>query len=869
MMKIRRCFIRLAIVITALSLLPAGNIRAASHVKAYNGESSTAHQISEGIGVMGMRVKLSAGVSGVGFSMPTWSVSGKYSADISAYVWKGSYRKTVAGEPFATERFSELMDNATNWLYFDKMPAGEYFFAIENTSGVVGCWCAADNSVSLGYTYVDGAERDFDMFMTLQVDGDGADIFEKCESAAPVYGEAPVYPEITEDQTDLSKHLLPTDSLYHKNDVMPDTWVFTDQLGRSSLTNADVGDPRDGKTLALFYWTWHASQGGANHFNVQEFLDSEAKKGVDISEIIHDYNYKGWPVGYYNHFWDEPIYGYYKTNDEWVLRRQSEMLANALVDTVFTDNTNGQYTWRDSYIPLFETWTEAQKDGVEVPKVSFMLPFAATDDSVAQQKMLYTDIYRDGLYQSLWYRLDGKPMLMAWPDKLQKSDGLEGEIASFFTFRRNYPGYINKVPNYKNWGWLSVYPQAKYYTSYDNEKAGKVEQISVGVAQNHNFVTHKLSAMNGPNNTGRTYTSKGYDTSENALLKGANFAEQFEYALEIDPSVIFVTGYNEWIAGRYEEWQGVKNAFPDQYNAENSRDIEPSRGVLGDAYYYQFVNFVRRYKGVRPIPAPSGRQSIDVTDPPDQWKTVAPYYASYIGNTGDRDAGGYGSLHYNDYSGRNDIIGAQIARNGEYVYVLVECANDISPYTDPLWMNVYLDVEGSGGGWESFDFVINKTTPKSESVAVLERFTGNGYESEFVDDVKYSVQGRYLQIAIAKSALGIEGDDFTLNFAVTDNVHDENDQAPQGDKNYVYSRFSGDILDFYTSGDVAPGGRFKYSYVSTAENSGTVADDSGEQSLDEKEMNCSGCGSLSAAPLAAAIPAAVITCRRRKKSIKK
>ena len=40
------------------------------------------------------------------------------------------------------------------------------------------------------------------------------------------------------------------------------------------------------------------------------------------------------------------------------------------------------------------------------------------------------------------------------------------------------------------------------------------------------------------------YTSKGYDTSENALLKGANFAEQFEYALEVDPKVIFVTGQN-------------------------------------------------------------------------------------------------------------------------------------------------------------------------------------------------------------------------------------------------------------------------------------------------------------------------------------
>ena len=858
-MKIKRKILKTIMLALAFSMLPVGSVAAEDmNVHAYSSQSS-AIQISENIGVMGMRVKLKVPVRGVGFSMPTWSVSGKYSAYISAYEWKGTYGATVAAEPFATKKFSYLRDNATNWLYFDKMPAGEYFFAIEKTSGIVGCWCSADGSVSRGFRYTDGVENRGDMLMTLAVESDTKDIFEECESSAPIYGEAPVFEEITADQTDLSSHSLPADSLYHKNDVMPDTWVFTDSLGRKSLTNAEVGDPRDAKTLALFYWTWHASQGGAKAFNVQEFLDAEAAKGVNIEDIIYDYSYEGWPVGYYQHFWDEPIYGYYRTNDEWVLRRQSEMLANALVDAVFTDNTNGQYTWRDSYIPLYNTWIQAQKDGVEVPKVSFMLPFAANDDAVEQMKMLYTDIYRDGKYQSLWFWFDGKPMLMAWQSKLNKNDGLQSEIRSFFTFRNNYPGYINRVPNFNNWGWLSTYPQAKYFSSFDDEKAGNVEQITVGVSQNHDYTTHQLSAMNGPNNTGRTYTSKGYDTSENALLKGANFAEQFEYALEVDPSVIFVTGYNEWIAGRYEEWQGVKNAFPDQFNAENSRDIEPSRGVLGDAYYYQFVNYVRQYKGVRAIPEAGAKTTLDVSASPAQWQNVTPYYATYIGNTGDRDAKGYGDLVYRDYSGRNDIIGAQMARDGENIYILVECAADISPYTDPLWMNIYLDIDGREGGWESFNYVINKTSPKSESIAVLERFTGNGYESEAVADIKYSVQGRYLQVEIPKSALGIEGEDFTVNFSVTDNVHDEDDQVKSDNKNYVYSRFSGDILDFYTSGDVAPGGRFKFCYMAkaeTAEHENALTD---EVPADEK-----GCGSVLAAPLAAVIPAAVCLTKKRR-----
>jgi hypothetical protein len=67
-----------------------------------------------------------------------------------------------------------------------------------------------------------------------------------------------------------------------------------------------------------------------------------------------------------------------------------------------------------------------------------------------------------------------------------------------------------------------------------------------------------------------------------------------------------------------------------------------------------------------------------------------------------------------------------------------------------------------------------------------------------------------MTVKIAKADLGLSGSDYTINFAWTDNVHDEGD----------YTKFSGDILDFYLSGDVAPGGRFKYSFISTAANSG-------------------------------------------------
>ena len=246
------------------------------------------------------------------------------------------------------------------------------------------------------------------------------------------------------------------------------------------------------------------------------------------------------------------------------------------------------------------------------------------------------------------------------------------------------------------------------------------------------------------------------------------------------------------------------NAFPDQYIDEFSRDIEPTKGALKDHYYYQLVNFVRQYKGANPIPTPGDKVTIDITAGQEQWKTVEPYFGAYIGNTEHRDHAGYGDLVYTETSGRNDIIGAQVARDDEFVYFNVECAADITPYTDKLWMTLYLDTDQANQGWETFEYVINKSAASKDTV-VLEKFSGNGYESSKVADCAYVVDGRYMTVKIAKSDLGLSGNDFTINFSWTDNVHDEGD----------YTKFSGDILDFYISGDVAPGARFKYSFVST------------------------------------------------------
>ncbi len=752
-------------------------------------------------------------------SMPTWSQKDS-KATLSIYKWDTTYEKTVSAEPIASKRFDPLVDNAYNDLSFDEQPAGEYLIRIHEVEGQVGVW-HMNKTVSGGFCYVDGQESEQDWEMRVTFSKTPSTPFIPVQSAADsINGEHVAPPE----------YEIPADSLLNTHKVMPDTWVFTDGLGRVSLTNAEVGDPREDRTLAMFYWTWHAELAAGGAVNTTELMKQ-------YPEAKNDYNHQAWAgTGRYC-YWNEPIYGFYRTDDEWVLRKQAELLANAGVDTIFTDNTNGNMTWRSSYMALYKTWDDAQRNGaVDVPKVSFLLPFGPNSGNDSQVEALYTDIYRPEKYQNLWFYFEGKPMIMAYNNSFRsESTPLAKEIYNFFTWRAGQPLYkIGSRGQDGQWGWLHTYPQSPYYGTRENVVAKQIEQMTVGVAQNHSYLTDSITAMNGVNVQGRSYTSDYPDRylkeGDSASLWGYNFAEQFNYAIEKDPKVIFVTGWNEWHAWRQPTPWGsedamVDNALVDQFDNEHSRDLEPTKGELKDHYYYQFVNFARQYKGVNPIPTPSENATIDMAAGADQWKAVEPYYASYIGNTEDRNAAGYGSLKYTETSGRNDIIGAQVARDDEYVYFHVECAEDITPYTDKLWMNLYIDAKGDGAldGWNSFDYVLNKTVPTA-TTAVLEKFTGNGYATEKVADVEYKVDGRTMTVKIAKSDLGLSGDDYTVNFAWTDNVHDEGN----------YDAYSGDILDFYISGDVAPGGRFKYSFISTAENSGkeVETETEGESTVD-------------------------------------
>ena len=222
------------------------------------------------------------------------------------------------------------------------------------------------------------------------------------------------------------------------------------------------------------------------------------------------------------------------------------------------------------------------------------------------------------------------------------------------------------------------------------EPAGVIcEQVTVGVAQNAGPSTDgHCSAFNLPGTYGRSFSQRnGFDPRVEGYLYGWNFQEQWDRAFQLDPELVFVTGWNEFIAGQWlpeDNWTGDPFSFVDQYDWEHSRDIEPNKGWgdRGDVYYLQLVDNVRRFKGMEALAMPSAEKTIPLGQTME-WNDVEPYYAHYKGNTGHRDHRGRYDQYYVNRTGRNDIVGAKVARDTENVYFYVQTAATLTPSNDP------------------------------------------------------------------------------------------------------------------------------------------------------------------------------------------
>jgi len=313
-------------------------------------------------------------------------------------------------------------------------------------------------------------------------------------------------------------------------------------------------------------------------------------------------------------------------------------------------------------------------------------------------------------------------------------------------------------------------------------------------------MSHKAGAM------GRSWHNGAKDAREGAVNLGLNFDEQWRRAMEVNPAFIFVTGWNEWIAGRYTEWSKYTDAdcyypgglFVDQYTHEYSRDCEPMRGGHTDNYYYQLAAWVRRFKGVREMPRAKGPSSIAIDGRFDDWADVTPEYRDTIGDVTHRDHPGYGTLVYRNNTGRNDFVIAKAAYDKDNLYFFIQTREAITPYTDPHWMLLLIDMDQHAGtGCLGYDYVVNLEVPSATETKV-KAWKNNAWVN--IGAAAYRVSGNGMEVAISRALIGASGERPVFDFKWADNVQDLSD-----------------VADFGVNGDTAPNRRWNYRFSVAAE----------------------------------------------------
>ncbi len=603
-------------------------------------------------------------------------------------------------------------------------------------------------------------------------------------------------------------------------DINPQTWSYVDGLGRcdSTYKKAPKNRPNHKREVGIFYHAWHTEFATKRKpVNITDLLEKYPEAKIDVKnnpfweENIED----KYTPGY---FWNEPLYGFYNTMDEYVIRKHVELLADAGVDFIFFDWTNGQHSWENGIDIIFKVFSEAKKDGIKVPKISFWFSLFKTENRLHHLTLIYERWYSNPEYRDLLYKIDDKYLILGFDDVKNVEYKYHNEINEIFVFKQIDPTYFNQGGSNPNfWGWLNVYPQCKFGLTED----GRPEEISVGVSQNADSLKYELSFMAaGEHIMGRSFAAPSHENGENysysytynnktftadkrdyfSMLAGRNFQQQWDYAIECDPDFILVTGWNEWTAGRCS---GFCDAFTDEY----SRDIEPTKGCLKDHFYYQLVSNIRRYKGAADknttLDNIVKKETIDIhSDDLSPWNKIYSFN-HYTRNTRERDCDGYIGYHYENHTMRNDIVTTKVAYDNTNIYFYVSTVNKLSSPNDRAWMRLFIRTKNASNGnnWEGFDYIVNRLNPTATG-CILEHSKGISEDGTWLwenisSELKYSIKNNILQIEIPRRLLKLDEKNFDFSFKWSDNMQKE-----------------GDIMDFYINGDVAPGGRFCFDFSS-------------------------------------------------------
>ena len=627
-------------------------------------------------------------------------------------------------------------------------------------------------------------------------------------------------------------YTVPNDSKY-----LFGGYAGTDDLGRSlynqySSHNIDGTDYPVGVIetngehyVGIFYFLWLGEHGDQGILDITKIAAKHGDAALNTSTC------SAWGGAGAWHFFSEPLYGYYYSSDEWVIRKHMELLTAAGVDFLYFDVTNS-YPYISNAKKLMKVCHEMNEEGFDAPQVVF---YTHTSPEVTVKK-IYDGIYGNGLYPYTWFRVDGKPLIIA-PD--------DANIDGFFTIRNdvwpNEKGLIATTNANKTaeryyskikgcWPWIDwVWPQVIF-----KNDAGEPEVISVSVAQHAVTCNFARAGLYGAKDHGRSYNGTWDLLDDQSYKYGYNLQCQFNTSISNSVKYTLVTGWNEWVAQRQDVGDGTIS-FVDTATIEYSRDIEMTRGYYFDNYYMQLVYNIQAIKGAAPVILQDGRKAVNVTGSFDQWSDVAVTYTDPTGDCADRNSASFGSQKLTDETGRNDISELKVVNDTKNLYFYVKTVDDITKYdTDSAWMRIYVNVDGETTGWYGYDYIINYSA-SGDFTTNIAVYSGKDGEYAFTptQSVSYRCLNNEMMIAVPMEYLGITDiNKINLQFKCADGKCEYNemedfycfgDTAPLGRLNYVYQNYIQGVTEEKTP--VAPGKTDETSASDTSNDKNTSASD--------------------------------------------
>jgi hypothetical protein len=575
-------------------------------------------------------------------------------------------------------------------------------------------------------------------------------------------------------------------------------WVATDALGRTLPDYASAGGTRGQRYIGMFYWLWHP------------YVRLKDGPQTTTAQLIHD-NPNSPAFECNDRYWGEPENGFYHPEDPWSTRRNLQLLANAGVDFIYIDFTNGSQGC-DAINSFMNVMLDMYNKGIPAPKIVFFLNEGGVDDAV---NCIMDKVYNNQAYQPLWFYWQGKPLIMADPAKTASlsTRANTSQVQNFFTWRKTWAFDAGE------WNFLDDYPQDYY--SFN----GVAEQMPVSKA---------MGAPINADDQGSSHLTGGpmpnYDQYWETPTsgQGLRFEQNWSRAHQVDPQIVCVSGWNELIAAAWPSradnsnvscmgkqwndpsWRCVNQAsciskdangnhlahgwyYVDEFNTEFNRDLEPMKGGYTDNYYYQLVSHIRQHKGLAAPQPVSAAKTIAMDGQFGEWSSVTPVQKDATGDCQHRNFQDVkNSQTYVNNSGRNDVIESRTTADGANVYFYIKTASAITAYTDPNWMLVYLNTDkDKSTGWEGFDYVVNMGVTNASQTTIKKR-VGNSWVA--AGTATYSVSGSEMEISVSRDVLGLTSNTISYYYQIFDN--------PSALDN---------IEDNFVNGESAPDRRFNYS----------------------------------------------------------